>query len=93
MPGSHEKRRKRRHKHKRKHRSSSSSSSSSSSDDASPQAKRARHSPASSCGTPYEVVKVCEELAALEAAQAARLREKIDRHERKTHEKKKKHHR
>ena len=60
----------------------------SSSGEDSPPRKRARGSPASSCGTPWEVVKAREELAALEAAAAARLRAKIDRHERKKHEKK-----
>ena len=71
----------------------SSPSSSSSSKDSPPRhtkcAKHARSSPGSiSCGTPWEVVKAREELAAIEAACVARLCEKIDRHERKKHMKK-----
>ena len=53
--------------------------------------KRARHaSPASSCSTPWDVVKAREELAAAEAASLARARARLDRHERKRHEKKQK---
>ena len=81
-------------KHKKRRHSTRSPSPASSSDSSSqPSPKRARRSPASSCGTPWEVVKAREELAALEAAHTARLRAKIDRHDRKKHEKKHKHHR
>ena len=46
-------------------------------------------SPASSASTPWEVQRAREELAAAEAARLARLREKVDRHERRRDEQQK----
>ena len=43
--------------------------------------------------TPPDVRKARTHLAEAEAARMARLQEKVDRYERKQHEKKKKHHR
>ena len=74
---------------KRKKRARSPSSSSSSSDSSTkPSPKHQKASPSSNCSTPWDVVKAREERDALEAARMARLNAKIDRHERKKHEKK-----
>ena len=87
-----EKREKReRKKRKKRARSPSSSSSSSSDSSTKPSPKHQKASPSSSCSTPWDVVKAREERDALEAARMARLNAKIDRHERKKHEKKRRH--
>ena len=88
-----EKREKRKKRKKRKKRARSPSPSSGSDSDSSGSSshhspKRRRHSPSSDCSTPWDVVKAREERDAIEAAKLARLTAKIDRHERKKHERK-----
>ena len=83
-----EEKRKKRKKRKKRARSPSPSSGSDSDSSGSSSHQHKRRSPSSSCSTPWDVVKAREERDAIEAARFARLTAKIDRHERKQHERK-----
>ena len=83
-----EEKRKKRKKRKKRARSPSPSSGSDSDSSSSSSHHHKRRSPSSSCSTPWDVVKAREERDAIEAVRFARLTAKIDRHERKQHERK-----
>ena len=83
-----EEKRKKRKKRKKRARSPSPSSGSDSDSSGSSSHQHKRRSPSSSCSTPWDVVKAREERDAIEAVRFARLTAKIDRHERKQHERK-----